>query len=237
MADPKAKKPSDDVRIAAAEFVAGAHERSQIPPSSMFEDAPEVAFAGKSNVGKSSLLNMVLGRKSLARTSNTPGRTRQINFFDVKIAQPPVPRLMFIDLPGYGYAKVSKTEAQGWKDLIEGYLVARPALKAIYVLVDIRRGVEEDDEDLLEYTQTSLGAGLRVALVVTKLDKLAKSAQKPALATLAMGPSYEGQGEAALRHDGGRRTIQIIGTSAETGEGRGVLWKSILSACGVTSKP
>jgi len=238
MPDPKSQKPSAsaDVRIAAAEFVAGAHERIQIPPSSMFEDAPEVAFAGKSNVGKSSVLNMVLARKSLARTSNTPGRTRQINFFDVKIAQPPVPRLMFVDLPGYGYAKVSKTEARGWKELIEGYLVDRPTLKAIYVLVDIRRGVEEDDEDLLEYAQTSLNEGVRVALVVTKLDKLPLNAQKPALSKFALGPSYEGHGEEALRTDGGRRTIQVIGTSAETAVGREALWKSILSACGVTSK-
>jgi len=220
-----------DVRISAAEFVAGAHERNQIPASSMFEDGPEVAFAGKSNVGKSSLLNMVLGRKSLARTSNTPGRTRQINFFDVKVAKPPVPRIVFVDLPGYGYAKVSKAEAHGWKELIEGYLAPRPTLKAIYVLVDIRRGVEQDDEDLLEYAQTSLNEDLRVVLVVTKLDKIPRSAQKPALAKLAVGPSYRGP-----EGKDGRRNIQMIGTSADTGEGREALWKSILSACGVTSK-
>ncbi|MBX3232364.1 MAG: ribosome biogenesis GTP-binding protein YihA/YsxC [Labilithrix sp.] len=220
MADPKADKPkaSADVRIAAAEFVAGAHARNQIPASATFEDAPEVAFAGKSNVGKSSLLNMVLARKSLARTSNTPGRTRQVNFFDVKLAQPPVPRIVFVDLPGYGYAKVSKSESHGWKDLIEGYLEQRPTLKAVYVLVDVRRGVEEDDEDLLEYA-ASLSGAPRVALVVTKLDKLARSAQKPALAKLGAGKS-----------------VQVIGTSAETRDGREALWKSILSACGVPSR-
>jgi GTP-binding protein len=207
------------VRIASAEFVAGAAKAEQIPPSTMFGEAPEIAFAGRSNVGKSSLLNMLLARKSLARTSNTPGRTRQVNFFDVQIAKETPPRMVFVDLPGYGYAKVSKSEAHSWKNLIESYLVGRAMLRALYVLIDVRRGFEPDDEDLIEYGQKSLAAGLRVSVVITKLDKLARNAQKPAVSKLSAG-----------------RDIPIIATSADTGDGRDLLWKSILSACRVTSE-
>src|SRR3954451_1143308 len=98
-----------EVRISEAEFTAGAQKRDQIPAPK----GPEIAFAGRSNVGKSSLLNMMLARKGLARTSRTPGCTRQINFFDVAVTGGP--KLVFVDLPGYGYAKVSKTESRDWK--------------------------------------------------------------------------------------------------------------------------
>lgn len=218
------------MRVSEAEFVAGAAEVGQIPATSMFEDAPEIAFAGRSNVGKSSLLNMLLARKGLARTSNTPGRTRQVNFFDVRLVRKEVdeqsypPRLVFVDLPGYGYAKVSKTEHRGWKDLIEGYFEGRKTLKALYVLVDLRRGPEPDDEELIQYAQTTLtesNRGLRVAVLATKIDKLSKSAQKPALAKLL--PRGIGA------------PVPVLGTSAETADGRDALWKSILSACRVTS--
>lgn len=226
----KTKAPEKSVRIADAEFVAGAAEVGQIPASSMFEDAPEIAFAGRSNVGKSSLLNMLLQRKSLARTSNTPGRTRQVNFFDVRLVrkEPPEqafpPRIVFVDLPGYGYAKVSKTEHKGWKDLIEGYFEGRTTLKALYILVDVRRGPEPDDEELIEYAQTTLSEttrGLRVAVVATKIDKLPKNQQKPALSKLI--PKGIGA------------PIPVIATSAETADGRDALWKSMISACRVTS--
>jgi GTP-binding protein len=220
------------VRVSAAEFVAGAAEVGQIPASSMFDDAPEIAFAGRSNVGKSSLMNMLLQRKGLARTSNTPGRTRQVNFFDVRLVrkepheQAWPPRIVFVDLPGYGYAKVSKTEHKGWKDLIEGYFENRPTLKALYVLIDIRRGPEADDEELIEYGQTTLteatAGGLRVAVVVTKVDKLPKNQQKPAIAKLI--PKGIGA------------PVPVIATSAETADGRDALWKSMISACRVTSE-
>jgi GTP-binding protein len=222
------KKSSLDVKVAGAEFVAGAAQIDQIPAASMFEDACEIAFAGRSNVGKSSLLNMLLSRKSLARTSNTPGRTRQVNFFDVHLAKSTIEaagapgRMVFVDLPGYGYAKVSKSEAQGWKDLIEGYFEGRKNLKALYVLIDIRRGVEADDEELIEYAQTQLVKDLRVSVIATKIDKLARAAQKPAVAKLI--PKGIGA------------PIPVIATSAETADGRDSLWKSILSACRVTSK-
>jgi GTP-binding protein len=230
---PKSKaKAASSVRVAEAEFVAGAADVGQIPASAAFEEAPEIAFAGRSNVGKSSLLNMLLQRKSLARTSNTPGRTRQVNFFDVRLVrkdeheQTFPPRIVFVDLPGYGYAKVSKSEHKGWKDLIEGYFEGRSTLKALYVLVDVRRGFEPDDEELIEYAQTTLSEnneGLRVSVVATKIDKLPKNQQKPALSKLIR-----------LRDEGIGAPIPVIATSADTADGRDALWKSILSACRVT---
>lgn len=222
--------PASGVRVADAEFVAGAADVGQIPASSMFEEAPEIAFAGRSNVGKSSLMNMLLQRKGLARTSNTPGRTRQVNFFDIRLVrkepreQAYPPRIVFVDLPGYGYAKVSKTEHKGWKDLIEGYFEGRTTLKALYILVDIRRGPEPDDEELIEYAQTTLterNRGLRVAVIATKIDKLPKNQQKPAIAKLL--PKGIGA------------PVPVIASSAETGDGRDALWKSMISACRVTS--
>src|SRR6476469_4819430 len=148
------KAASKEVRISEAEFTAGAQKREQLPAPK----GPEIAFAGRSNVGKSSLLNMMLARKGLARTSRTPGCTRQINFFDIAVAGGP--KLVFVDLPGYGYAKVSKAESRDWKKLLEGYLQERTTLEAVVVLVDARRGVEQDERDLIEFL------GLRKGLPV-----------------------------------------------------------------------
>ncbi len=213
-------------RIASAEFTAGAALASQVPATSMFEDAPEIAFAGRSNVGKSSLLNMMLARKGLARTSNTPGRTRQINFFDVGLAKATIeltnapPRIVFVDLPGYGYAKVSKTEAHGWKELLEGYLSDRATLKAVVVLVDIRRGLEQEEADLIEFL--ALRPAIKVIVAATKLDKMPRSQHKPALAKLVHG-ARAAKAENAV----------VVGTSAESGDGRESLWSRILGSCRV----
>jgi GTP-binding protein len=199
-----ATKPSaKEVRISAAEFTAGAQKREQIPAPT----GPEIAFAGRSNVGKSSLLNMMLARKGLARTSRTPGCTRQINFFDIKVASGP--SLTFVDLPGYGYAKVSKVESREWKKLLEGYLQERSTLEAVVVLVDARRGIEPEELELVEFLR--LRQGLPVFVVVTKLDKLSRSAQKPRLAEIE-------------RQSG----VKVVGTSAETGLGREELWTRLL---------
>src|SRR5205085_5914556 len=119
--DSKDAKAAKAVRISEAVFTAGAARKGQIPEPSR----PEIAFAGRSNVGKSSLLNMMLARKGLARTSRTPGCTRQINFFDIGLAKMEPAHLVFVDLPGYGYAKVSKSETKAWKELLEGYLNER----------------------------------------------------------------------------------------------------------------
>lgn len=198
-----AKDKKKTTRISEAVFTAGAAKRDQIPPPAR----PEIAFAGRSNVGKSSLLNMMLARKGLARTSRTPGCTRQINFFDVKIAGGP--ELAFVDLPGYGYAKVSKAEARDWKKVLEGYLEERKTLEAVVILVDARRGVEDEERDLVEFLSTR--PGLPVFIAVTKLDKLARSAQKPALDR--------------IQRDAG---VKVVGTSAETGAGREELWSRLL---------
>jgi GTP-binding protein len=196
-------KPTKEVRISEAEFTAGAQKREQIPAPK----GPEIAFAGRSNVGKSSLLNMMLARKGLARTSRTPGCTRQINFFDIAVVGGP--KLVFVDLPGYGYAKVSKVESRDWKKLLEAYLQERTTLEAVVVLVDARRGVEQDEQDLIEFL--GLRQGLPVFVAVTKLDKLSKSEQKPRLAAIEKAAG-----------------VKVIGTSAETGAGREELWSRLL---------
>lgn len=201
------RRETKEIRIAKAEFAAAAAKGDQVPPPR----APEIAFAGRSNVGKSSLLNMLLARKALARTSNTPGRTRQINFFDVAVAGGP--ELAFVDLPGYGYAKVSKSESASWKALLEGYLRERPTLRAVVLLVDVRRGIEEEERDLLEFLAPR--DDLAVILAATKVDKLARNAQKPAVAALAK--------EAGVR---------VVATSAETRAGREELWARILERVG-----
>ena len=108
-------------------------------------ELPEVAFLGRSNVGKSSLINSLVGAK-VAKTSNTPGRTQAINFFEIRWQGRPKPELVFADLPGYGYAKLSKSEKSTWGKMLEDYLRTRVTLRAVMVLVDLRRGVEDDDE-------------------------------------------------------------------------------------------
>ncbi len=207
----KLGKGEGGVRVSNAEFAAGAARKNQVPAPAMFEDAPEIAFAGRSNVGKSSLLNMMLARKGLARTSNTPGCTRQINFFDVKLARAEDPkRVVFVDLPGYGYAKVSKSEATAWKELLEGYLHDRPNLRAVVILVDVRRGLEQEELDLIEFLEQR--ESLEILVAATKIDKISRSGLKPALAKLKAGSG-------------------VIATSGETGEGREALWARLFAAC------
>jgi len=204
-------KASIETRVAAAEFTAGATTESGLPPPAL----AEVAFAGRSNVGKSSLMNMLLARKNLVRTSNTPGCTRQINVFSARLTDGLA--LHFVDLPGYGYAKVSKTEARGWGPMLEGYLRQRQTLRAVCVLVDVRRGVEQEERDLIEFldqpSKVQRAVPAQVIVVATKLDKLPVSQQKPALAAVA-------------RESG----LVVVGTSAETGAGREEIWARLRAA-------
>ena len=167
---------------------------------------PEVAFAGRSNVGKSSLLNRLVRRKAFARVSRTPGRTREINFFQVN------DQLVFADLPGYGYARVAHEQRDAWRPLIEGYLRHSERLQGVVQLLDIRREASDDDRLMLEF----LGdLGVPTIVVITKVDKLATRAATQRVAELSRS--------LGLTDD------QVIAFSAVTGAGRDELAEAIVS--------
>ncbi len=172
-------KPSPAApRIVEARYVASASTVSQLPPPVGIE----IAFAGRSNVGKSSLLNALMGRHGLARTSRTPGCTRLISFFEVKLAGGAVVKL--VDLPGYGFARRSKTERSAWAGLVEGYLGERPTLCAVTVLVDARRDAEPEEQGLIALLGEPPRVSRRpltVLAVATKLDKLPASQRRLAI--------------------------------------------------------
>jgi GTP-binding protein len=177
------------------DFVWGATSAESLPP----EKLNEIAFVGRSNAGKSSLVNALTGRKSLARVSQTPGATRQINFFNLG------DRLMLVDLPGYGFAKRSKTEAEAWQEMIFSYLRRRARLRRVALLIDARRGVMDSDQQvmaLLDRTAVSYG------LVLTKADELKPGARADALA---------GAASEAARHTAALAEVQL--TSALAGDG------------------
>ena len=144
-------------------FVAGVADEGGMPPAGL----PEVAFAGRSNVGKSSLINALTGRKSLARTSQTPGHTRQLNFFALG------ERLMLVDLPGYGYAKASKEASASWRRLLHAYLRGRPTLRRVILLVDARHGLKASDDEMMKALD---GAALGFQIVLTKADQCGEAA-------------------------------------------------------------
>lgn len=145
------------------EFIAAAQNLTALPPISL----PEIAFAGRSNVGKSSLVNALTGRNTLARTSQTPGRTRQLIFFSLAA------RLQLVDLPGYGYAKAAKTDIRAWTKLTRKFLVGRQSLQRMLLLIDSRRGIGSADKEMMKLMDES---AVSWAVVLTKMDKL-KSAQ------------------------------------------------------------
>lgn len=157
----------DEAKLAAArklfagecEFIWGTGDVNSLPPMSL----PEIAFVGRSNAGKSSLINALTNRKTLARVSHTPGRTREINFFKLG------GRLMLVDLPGYGYAKASKEMAAQWQESIFAYLRGRASLRRVSLLIDARRGVGDQDEQVMKLLDD---AAVSYGLVLTKIDKL-----------------------------------------------------------------
>jgi GTP-binding protein len=196
MTDPDAAEEAARKLFAGpCDFIWGATSAEALPP----EKLSEVAFVGRSNAGKSSLVNALTGRKSLARVSQTPGATRQINFFNLS------DRLMLVDLPGYGFAKRSKTESEAWQEMIFAYLRRRARLRRVALLIDSRRGVMDSDVqvmDLLDRAAVSYG------LVLTKGDEL-KPAARPKALEMAKAE--------AAKHTAALAEVQL--TSALTGEG------------------
>jgi GTP-binding protein len=167
------------IRALDARFLTTAVEEAGWPPDA----APEIAFVGRSNVGKSSMINALTGRRKLVRVSNTPGRTRTLNFFDVMLERDGARRsVRLADLPGYGFAKVSKTERSSWERMITTYIERRPSLRGVVAIVDAEVGATEDDVRTLAYLTAS---GRRVLVAATKLDRLAKSRRKPSLSAIA----------------------------------------------------
>ncbi|MFQ5693763.1 MAG: ribosome biogenesis GTP-binding protein YihA/YsxC, partial [Nitrospinota bacterium] len=152
------------MKVSAAEFETSAVHPADYPPG----PEPEVAFAGRSNVGKSSMMNALLGRRGLVKTSSTPGKTQTLNFFRVRAGKR---RFRFVDLPGYGYAKVPERVRQNWGKMIEAYLEGRAQLRGVVVILDIRRGVMEMDRQLVEWLAAK---GIETLVVLTKADKLSR---------------------------------------------------------------
>jgi GTP-binding protein len=177
------------------DFVWGATSAENLPP----QNINEVAFVGRSNAGKSSLVNALTGRKSLARVSQTPGATRQINFFNL------AERLMLVDLPGYGFAKRSKSESDSWQEMIFSYLRGRARLRRVMLLIDSRRGALGSDREVMALLDR---AAVSYALVLTKADELNPAGHAGALKAAA--------GEAA-KHTAALAEVQL--TSAFTGQG------------------
>jgi GTP-binding protein len=179
------------------DFIWGATDVAQLPPPG----APEIAFAGRSNVGKSSLLNALTGRKTLARTSNTPGRTQALNFF--ALGEPV--RLRLVDMPGYGYAATSKEKIAAWTSLMQDYLRGRAALKRVFVLVDGRHGLKPIDTEMFEKLDK---AAVSYQVILTKADALKASARDLRLAETSV---------ALAKHPAA--FPEVIFTSAESGDG------------------
>jgi GTP-binding protein len=205
----------DDLAEQARKLFAGPVEFLKSAPDLRFipeDNLPEIAFAGRSNVGKSSLLNALTSRKGLARTSNTPGRTQELNFF--LIGEPP--RLRLVDMPGYGFAEAPKDMVRRWKRVVNDFLRGRSALKRTLVLVDSRHGLKPPDRDMMDMLDS---AAVNYQLVLTKADKIKAAELERTLAATA----EEARGHPAAHPD-------IFTTSSEQGSGIAELRTAILEA-------
>lgn len=191
------------MKIESAEFVASAHAEGGFRR----DGRPEVAFVGRSNVGKSSLLNRLLGRKALARTGSTPGRTRAVNYFLINR------RLYFVDLPGYGWARAGREERRRWAELVERYFAAASSRVLVVLLVDSKVGATALDGQAFDYL-TDLGAD--VVIAATKIDRVPRSRRQRAVAGIRQALALQEDGETA-----------VVPVSARTGEGTGELWRRI----------
>jgi GTP-binding protein len=188
------------MKILSAEFVTSATKPSQYPPAGL----PEVAFAGRSNVGKSSLINVLVNRKRLVKTSATPGRTQLVNFFDIN------DYISFVDLPGYGYARVPAAVKKKWGPMIETYLSGRETLKGVVVILDIRRTPGEEEQNLIDWLAHY---SIACILVLTKVDKLSKTKQGNQRTAIARALDLDSD--------------DLIMFSAKTRKGREDVWRAI----------
>ncbi|MFO7738611.1 MAG: ribosome biogenesis GTP-binding protein YihA/YsxC [Desulfatiglandaceae bacterium] len=186
-------------------FLKSAFRQTQFPPPNM----PEIAFAGRSNVGKSSLINILVNRRGLARTSAKPGRTQAINFFELDR------RLYLVDLPGYGYARVPVQIRKSWEQMVETYLRGRENLKAVVVILDIRREPTLGDKQLLEWLEHY---GIHPIVVLTKADKLSRQQARK-------------RPDILKRQFGGIFHVSPVLFSTKTRQGREELWKRIDAVC------
>ena len=190
------------MKIISAEFITSATKPSQYPPANL----PEIAFAGRSNVGKSSLINTLVNRKHLVKTSSTPGRTQLINFFNINET------MGFVDLPGYGYAKVPQAVRKKWGPMIETFLSKRKTLNGVVVILDVRRTPKTEDLDLIRWLDYYSIASI---FVITKADKLSKNKQL--------------KQQAAILHALAIDRQDVILFSAKTRLGRDAVWEAILT--------
>jgi GTP-binding protein len=189
------------MKVTSSEIVISAVRPNQYPA----EDLPEIALAGRSNVGKSSFINKMLARKSLARTSSKPGKTQTLNFYIIN------EKLHFVDVPGYGYAKVSKKEREAWGKMIETYITTREQLRAVVLLIDVRHPPTQDDVlmyDFLKHYQ------IPVIIVATKADKIPKSKWQKHVKIIKEKLNME-------------KTDAFVLFSSETGQGKDEAWKII----------
>ena len=210
-----AERPPEEIEAARklfagpCDFVSGAASVESLPP----ETGPEIAFAGRSNVGKSSLVNALTGRRTLARVSAKPGHTRQVNFFDL------AGRLLLVDLPGYGFAQVSRSMKETWQDLASAYLRGRPTLKRVCLLIDSRHGVKDSDRETMRNLDS---AAVSYQLILTKTDQL-KAADVPRAVAAA---------EAVARKHGAAHP-EVLPTSSESGFGIAELRAEIMAVAAV----
>ena len=201
-----APNEADPLIVKELEFLGGMASAGGWRPESTL---PEIAFAGRSNVGKSSLLNTLLRRRSAARVSRTPGRTREINFFRVNDA------FLLVDLPGYGYARVAKSRRAEWKPLIEGYLKQSPMLKGLVLLLDSRREPSDDDRAMLDFLAER---ETPVLIAITKMDKFGNEAGRARVKAIAEALDLDAD--------------QVVPVSATTGLGRNDLATALTNLLG-----
>ena len=186
------------MKVIDAKFYKSVFKKASLPTGQI----PEIAFSGRSNVGKSSLINTLINRKGIAKTSSTPGRTQSINFIDINDA------LYFVDLPGYGYARVPDSVKKDWQHLIEGYLEKRENLKLVILIIDSRRDPREEEAQFADWLKLN---GISYAVVITKIDKLKKGKR---LKSYSAWQKFLG-------------VENVLPFSAVTGEGKGGIWSII----------